>query len=321
VGTVIGVVALLAAVGAGPAAPAGADHRQGIPNWPELLPPRPDVSAKKLKLAFDVCPRGRVKCPRRVVREMTARWKPLDASCDHRAVFALTYLRTTEEYLRTVTEEDHFFSRPRWVNHEDAVFAELYFRAFDRFARDKPVPGAWRIAFEANASPNVTGLGDMLLGMSAHINRDLPYTLAHVGLRKRDARSRKPDHDRVNAFLERVVDPLQRELGERYDPIFGVPDAAPLPIDEEAALAVVRTWRENAWRNAERLVVARDDPEQVEAVRASIEGEAVAIAGTILAVNSVPGYAAVRDPYCRTGALPLRAEVPAPPSMDVIAAR
>ena len=34
----------------------------------------------------------------------------------------------------------------------------------------------------------LTGLGDMLLGMSAHINRDLPFALAHVGLRKRPHR-------------------------------------------------------------------------------------------------------------------------------------
>jgi hypothetical protein len=29
---------------------------------------------------------------------MYHRWEPLDQSCDHRAVFALTYLRTTEEF-------------------------------------------------------------------------------------------------------------------------------------------------------------------------------------------------------------------------------
>jgi hypothetical protein len=292
-------LALVLAIACAPSAPA--ENVEGLPNWPEVLPPRPDVSGKKLSLDFDVCPRGRLRCPRRVVAEMTDRWGPLDAECDHRAVFALTYLRTTEEYLRTVSSEPHFFSRPRWVNHEDAVFAELYFQAYDRFAEGKPVPEAWRIAFEANGSPNVTGLGDMLLGMSAHINRDLPYALAHVGLRKRDGRSRKPDHDRVNAFLERVVDPLQRELGERYDPIFGISDAEPLPIDEEAALSVVRAWRENAWRNAERLVVARAHPARLDAVRRSIELEATTAAQALRATNTVPGYASIRDRHCRTG--------------------
>jgi hypothetical protein len=297
----VGAVLLVLAVAIACAAPAPAENVEGLPNWPEVLPPRPDVSGKKVELEFDVCPRGRLRCPRRVVAQLADRWGPLDAECDHRAVFALTYLRTTEEYVRTVASDPHFFSRPRWVNHEDGVFAELYFQAYDRYVDGKPVPEAWRIAFEANGSPNVTGLGDMLLGMSAHINRDLPYALAHVGLRKRDGRSRKPDHDRVNAFLGRVVDPLQRELGERYDPIFGISDAEPLPIDEAAALSVVRAWRENAWRNAERLVVARDDPARLDAVRRSIELEAAAAARALRAATTVPGYTSVRDRRCRTG--------------------
>jgi Family of unknown function (DUF5995) len=298
---VVGAVLLVLALAIACAPPAPAENVEGLPNWPEVLPPRPDVSDKRVELEFDVCPRGRLRCPRRVVAQMTDRWGPLDAECDHRAVFALTYLRTTEEYVRTVASDPHFFSRTRWVNHEDGVFAELYFQAYDRYVDGKPVPEAWRIAFEANGSPNVTGLGDMLLGMSAHINRDLPYALAHVGLRKRDGRSRKPDHDRVNVFLERVVDPLQRELGERYDPIFGISDAEPLPIDEAAALSVVRAWRENAWRNAERLVVARDDPARLDAVRRSIELEAAATARALRAANTVPGYTSVRDRRCRTG--------------------
>jgi hypothetical protein len=297
----MGAVLLVLALAIACAPPAPAENVEGLPNWPEVLPPRPDVSGQKVELEFDVCPRGRLRCPRRVVAEMADRWGPLDAECDHRAVFALTYLRTTEEYVRTVASDPHFFSRPRWVNHEDGVFAELYFQAYDRYVDGKPVPEAWRIAFETNGSPNLTGLGDMLLGMSAHINRDLPYALAHVGLRKRDGRSRKPDHDRVNAFLERVVDPLQRELGERYDPIFGISDAEPLPIDEAAALSVVRAWRENAWRNAERLVAARDDPARLDAVRRSIELEAAAAARALRAANTVPGYTSVRDRRCRTG--------------------
>jgi hypothetical protein len=300
------------------AAPAGADHVPGVADWPGLAPPRPDVSGKKVRLGFDVCPRGQLRCPRRVVGEMTGRWEPLDEDCDHRAVFALTYLRTTEEYLRTVTSDPHFFSRPRWVNHEDAVFAELYFRAYDRFVGERSLPEAWRIAFEANASPNVTGYGDLLLGMSAHINRDLPYALAHVGLRKRDGRSRKPDHDRVNAFLARIGEPLLRELGDRYDPIFEVA-LATSPVAETAALQTVFAWRENAWRNAERLVAARDDSARLAAVRRSIELEAATIARAILAASTVPAYAQIRDPYCRTGDVPLRrGSIPAPPTADAI---
>ena len=279
-------------------APARAENVEGIPNWPELLPPLPGVPAGTVPLDFDVCAKGRPRCPRRVVAEMYERWRPLDRSCDHRAVFALTYLRTTEEFVRTVTADPDFFTGWRWVNHEDAVFGELYFRAYDRWAKGRPVPAAWRIAFEAARSPNLTAIGDLLLGMNAHINRDLPYTLAHVGLVNRKGESRKRDHDRVNGFLERVADPLQIELARRYDRLFTLTDAEPSPLDEITVLQAVRVFRENAWRNAERLVAARSEAAR-RRVSASIELEAAVGARLITLANTIPGYGAVRDAHCR----------------------
>jgi Family of unknown function (DUF5995) len=278
------------------AAPASAENLT-LPNWPELLPPLPGTPAGTVPLDFDVCPGGEVECPVAVIEEMTERWQPLDASCDHRAVFALTYLRTTEEFLRTVTEEPETFSDQPWINHEDAVFAELYFQAYDEWEDGGEVPAAWRIAFEAAASPNLTGLGDLLLGMNAHINRDLPYTLAHVGLVNGEGGSRKLDHDRVNQFLDRVIDPLQDEVAALYDPLFTLTDAEPSPAEEVAALAIIRLFRENAWRNAERLVRAKSAAQRAFISR-TIELEAALGARTIQLANTIPGYGPIRDAHC-----------------------
>lgn len=297
--TALAVAAVIVlAPGLGRPAPAAASHPDGLPNWPELAPPSPTATGK-LKLAFEACRAGAIRCPRHVIRRMYRRWRPLDRRCDHRAVFALTYLRTTEEFERTISKDKDFFSGRHWVNQEDTVFAELYFRAFDRWDKDRSVPAAWRIAFEAAKSDDVTGPGDLLLGMNAHINRDLPYTLAHVGLTRPNGESRKPDHDKVNEFLERVVDPVQKELARRYDPMFEATDGGPSPLEEIGMLQIVREWREQAWRNAERLIEARDDPAQLAAVRESIEHQAEAEALTILAGNTVPGYGETRDEHCR----------------------
>jgi hypothetical protein len=290
----VATIATLASV----AAPAAATAENiPLPNWPALLPPDPGDSPSTVSLAWDVCPRGRLACPRRVIDEMKERWRPLDESCDHRAVFALTYLRTTQEYYRTVRNQPDFFSDQAWINHEDAVFAELYFRAYDRYERGRPVPAAWRIAFDTAGSDNEQALGDVLLGMNAHINRDLPYALAHVGLVTPDGSSRKRDHDRVNLFLQRVVDPIQDELARRYDPLLARLDAEPSPLDEIGFLEMVRSWRENAWRNAERLVNA-SSPAQLDVVRRSIETESALGARTIQALYTLPGYGARRDAYC-----------------------
>ena len=68
-------------------------------------------------------------------------------SCDHDAIFALAYLRTTEEYRRTI-EDPTFFEDTPFVNHEDAVFARLLLRRLRRLARG------------AQAAP--AGVGDRL---------------------------------------------------------------------------------------------------------------------------------------------------------------
>jgi hypothetical protein len=294
------IVAALAAVliALGAAASAPAERIDGLPNWPAMLPPNPNDAPGTAPLTFDVCPRGKLACAIRTIDEMKRRWRELNSGCDHRAVFALTYLRTTQEYFRTVKHDEHFFSDRPWIEHEDAVFAQLYFRAYDRYVEGKRVPGAWQVAFDTAASPNETGIGDLLLGMNAHIDRDLPYALAHVGLVKPNGDSRKADHDKVNLFLDHVIDPLQVELARRYDRLFADTDAEPSPFDETAALAGVRSIRENAWRNAERLVNAKSQAERQQ-VRDSIEAEAQTGAVTIQVANTAPGYGPTRDAYCQ----------------------
>ena len=280
------------------AAPAGADHSNANLPWPQHLPPQ-EVTTKAPPKPIRSCRRARLRCVVRVIRRMTRRWQQLDAACDHRAVFALTYLRTTEAFLQTITEQRRFFRHRRWVIYEDVLFADFYFRAFDRYVRGKPVPDAWRIAFEA-AAGNATNAGhDVFLGMNAHIQRDLPYVLAKVGLRTRAGRSRKPDHDRVNEILTTVIDPVEDEVAQRYDPFFSLADAKPSPLEEMTALELLKSWREGAWRNAERLLNARSRSERRE-VSQSIETWSRIWAESIRG-GQTPGYGAARDAHCRAG--------------------
>ena len=81
---------------------------------------------------------------------MRRRFDPLAQSCDHDSIFALAYLRTTEEYRRTI-EDPTFFEDTAFVNHEDVVFARLYFDAFD----------AWHSGRREDVPPRV---GDRLPG-------------------------------------------------------------------------------------------------------------------------------------------------------------
>nr|MBA2546521.1 hypothetical protein [Solirubrobacterales bacterium] len=104
------------------------------------LPPNPANSAQTISPGFDDCPAGESSCPARVILEMYERWRPLNASCDHRAVFALTYLRTTEAFARAIGGNPAYFEDGPWVNHEDAVFAQFYFLSYDAAVRGEQVP-------------------------------------------------------------------------------------------------------------------------------------------------------------------------------------
>ena len=267
--------------------------------WSALLP--------GLSLPYDVtspddCIAGRVKCVDKVILQMTKRFQPLASSCDHDAIFALTYLRVTEEYRRTV-ESPTFFDDTSFVNHEDVVFARYYFAAYDAWdaGRTEEVPPAWRVAFDAARDRAVSANGNLLLGISAHVQRDLPFVLYSIGLVSPDGDSRKPDHDRVNQILNRVTDDVIAEVARRFDP--SIDDTnAPTTLDEFVLFQAIASWRETAWRHAELLALA-PTPQAREQVAQVIESYAATQARAIRLATRYPpllGSSATRDAYCAT---------------------
>lgn len=279
-------VVLSLAVLAGPAA---ADDPLYL-NWATELPA---LASEYDPSALDDCRSGRLQCVDKVIREMTRRFDGLAGACDHDALFSLAYLRTTEEYKRAA-QTPGFFEDTSFVNFEDAVFARYYFEAYDAWhAGDlAATPPAWRVALDAADDRAVDASTNVLLGISAHINRDLPFVLWEIGLVKPDGSTRKTDHDKVNDFLARVL--FYSEAKARFDPS--------LPEDGESpgAINLVVAWREQAWRNAERLAAAEHDPVQLALVKASIEEAAHAEAVTLRSSGSygLLESSAARDAYC-----------------------
>ena len=277
-------------------APASAEDDPLFVEWSSLLP---TFTAGYDPSDANDCKAGRIQCVDSVIREMTRRFDKLAQVCDHDAVFALTYLRTTEEYKRAATTAG-FFEDPAFVNHEDAVFARYYFDAFDAWHKGdtSATPVAWQMAFDAADHRRVTGSGNMLLGLSAHINRDLPYVLHEIGLIKPDGSTRKTDHDKVNLFLNKVTQPVIAEAARRFDPTMDDGNV-PGTWDETATLQLVVGWREEAWRNAERLANAASDVERAQ-VAASIEASAILKQEAILRAASYGLFqsSAARDAHC-----------------------
>ena len=292
-----GIACALVAAACGLGAGGAAAQQSGGINWVEQLPPL-DVAGEVQPGPVPNCRKPRMKCVRVTMKRMRELQSTL--GCDHRAVFATTYLTLTETYYELLRQQPDFVEDRKYLFTEVAHFANYYFKTIHAHHRGKAVPPAWETALDTAAEKDVNGAQDMLLGINAHVQSDMPFVIAELGLETPDGRSRKPDHDVVNAVLEmayqRVVDAVER----RYDPVLAFTNPDGVPADDAAGLELVRSWREGVWRNAERLTNAKSEAERRE-VAASIEQHAAGWAQNIAAFE-VPGDRARRDAYCASQA-------------------
>lgn len=271
---------------------------QGGQPWRAL---QPTLRQRFDQEATNPCVSGAKACVPLVVAEMRRRLDVLARQCSHLAPFALMYLRVTDGVEQAQRRGERFHDLP-YLAHLDAVFAGLYFRAFDawRNGRDREVPAAWRLAFEAGDRSVVSGIGDLMLGMNAHISRDLPFALAASGLQGTDGQSARPDFDAVNTLLNRTAGPMIDEQAGRFDPSVKSFTAPVLGISSLDLGALLGLWRTEAYRNAEKLIAA-PTPAARRRVAAAIEANAAQRARLIGVATSyavLGGSTAARDRFC-----------------------
>src|ERR1700712_476102 len=143
------------------------------------------------------CVSGQASCLDATRTELGRIMTDTAQGCSHDAIFALAYARITQTYAWS-RGIPGYYQDVAYVNHMDAVFARYYTDAYYAY-RDgnrSAVPQAWLTAFDAARDKRVPGVGDLLLGMNAHINRDLPFVLAASGLVRPDGSSGKADYDK-----------------------------------------------------------------------------------------------------------------------------
>jgi hypothetical protein len=247
----------------------------------------------------NVCTRGEPACIDAVITEMRTRFDRLAARCDHVAPWALLYLRSTEG-LRKLTATPGALEDPVFEIHLGVHFAALYFRAYDNWyaGRKSEVPQAWQTMFAAADDRAVSGLGNILLGINAHVSGDLPVALVSAGLPP-DGSQQLPDFRAVNQIFEAETLPVLTEVGDRFDPTVAQVAIPGVAANEQGVLSLLASWREASFTDGERLSAAGAARQQVEAQIADVaNAKALPVrAGT----SYVPftNDAQQRDDYCR----------------------
>ena len=135
--------------------------------WSALLP---GLTTEFDPSSENDCTAGRTRCVDAVIREMRRRFDPLARSCDHDSIFALAYLRTTEEYRRTI--EDPTFDATAGATNPLAQVRPIH--------RPPRVPAgrtphcAWRVDVVASGDDVLPTELEGVVAMSAAAQLPLP---------------------------------------------------------------------------------------------------------------------------------------------------
>jgi hypothetical protein len=288
--------AVVAAVGGGPAAPAAHADSLLVPNtnWTALLPPVGGTPTDVQPGPVPFCETPTIDCIDSTIVRLQALRDEL--GCDHRGVFATTYLELTKAIRKLLDDVPNIVRDPDYLYTEDALFANLYFDEIEDREERSGVAPAWRIAFEQAERGQITGAQEMLLGINAHVQNDMPFVIAALGVREPNGASRKPDHDAMNEALNRGYEQVVEAVRSRFDPSMSVTNTKLVTLDNIGGLELARIWRELVWRNAERLLKARNGKERYRVAK-QISDNAAMWARGIAAVQT-PGIRQYRDNWC-----------------------
>lgn len=205
---------------------------------------------------------------------------------DRRSIFLRCYQLMTDNMLSAIQAVE--FSDPPWVSKLLHHFASYYFNALDAYESSSPAtPTVWKQAFDATRQAEVNVIQNLLLGMNAHINYDLVYTLVDMlqdewsALNPEQRSQRYTDHSHVNAIIHRTIDAVQDTIIEPQDRWLEIVDYLLGPADEWALSMLVRRWRDEVWDNAV-LLLESPEPGVREQKTRQIESEALNRARIIL---------------------------------------
>lgn len=229
-----------------------------------------------------------------VIDRMDTRLAELAARRDRRERFLLMY-RTFKGELRRNLQEGRF-QDVEWSEAICCRMGEMYFEADEAYREGSGCPEPWTHAFDAAGGRRTNLLQDMLLGMNAHINYDLPLctldTMRRFGdleeLRDDDSASlrfrrllrlRYHDFLLINEIAWESIPEIQDVVTERFNRLLKLANILSFRFSRPIAEQIICEYRDRAW--AHTLVMLTSDDTGLEPTRRHLSLFALRAAGLV----------------------------------------
>ncbi|GEM_PF-861229 len=206
-----------------------------------------------------------IPAPFTTVEEVIAGLEQLEAAFltrrDRRGVFVTAYsIISRKIHSRFGTGG---FRDDAWVRTYLIAFGNLYRQALADYEGGQRgrVPRCWQQAFDTSVAGLALVMQDLLLGINAHINRDLGFALNEAGIADRRD-DRYADHTKINEILREATEEVQDRIAAMYAAGLGRLDQLLGQLDEEITAYNFELARENAWMAGLALANARSDAER-----------------------------------------------------------
>jgi hypothetical protein len=193
-----------------------------------------------------------------MIRETADELRTIAQSCDDAAgYFPALYSRVTAHIADSI--DAHEFADGDRMNVFATEFASRYVRAW---RQEIPRPKCWQASWNVAGDGNLLIVQQLLLGINAHVNYDLPQAAAEIARETGDLAGVHKDFDAVNDVLAKESVAVLAEL----DLLSHWTSTVAALGGGRAFNFSLRTARAQAWDSAERLH-ALDDHQQQDYVR------------------------------------------------------
>jgi len=198
-------------------------------------------------------------------------------------------------YLTITRRVDHSLTtnatEPEFLELLDVEFAKRYFDALQRWNNDdESTPDVWEVLFKRSQDDRMSQLVAAMLGVNAHINHDLSLALVATWAETGAPVGDQMHHDYllVNEIFRDEIPPLRRSFSTEWHLAL---DGFVGGLDDWSQNILVTVTRAHAWDQARELWLVRNDPDDFEQARLTMDRMASVLAeGVIVADRLVSAF-------------------------------